>query len=196
MSFRKEIKFKLTFSDFISLKSQLLDNGMESLYPSRKVNSCYFDNHDYLFLNQSFDGIVPRKKVRLRWYDDNYVIKKETKITSIEGRFKTVELYEKNKLTNFSKLNLLDKMYGNLTPSLLITYSREYYKYNGLRITFDENIIYKNLRSILSKECMDPERVMEIKTSIDTPNDLINKHVSFPSTDFSKYVRGCTFLLN
>ena len=96
MSFRKEIKFKLTFSDFISLKSQLLDNGMESLYPSRKVNSCYFDNHDYLFLNQSFDGIVPRKKVRLRWYDDNYVIKKAEGSIIIEENKSTDTLNSNN----------------------------------------------------------------------------------------------------
>ena len=196
MSFRKEIKFKLSISDFISLKSKLFDCGMKVLYPMRKVNSCYFDNYDYLFLNQSMDGIVPRKKIRLRWYDQNYLINKETKITSIEGRFKTVELYTINKIHCFSKLNIFDNIYGNLTPSLFITYEREYYKYKGLRLTFDGNIIYQNLRSILRKEFIDNKRVMEIKTSIDTPDDFINKHISFPSTEFSKYVRGCTFLLN
>ena len=193
MSFRKEIKFKLSLSDFITLKSQLLDNGMKVMYPIRQVNSFYFDNYDYLFLNQSLDGVVPRKKIRLRWYNDNYLINKETKITTIEGRFKMSEAY---KLNNFSTLSLFDNIYGNLVPSIFITYSREYYNFNGLRLTFDENIIYKNLRSILSTEFVDTERVMEIKTSIDTPDDFINKYISFPSNDFSKYVRGCTFLLS
>ena len=193
MSFRKEIKFKLSSSDSISLKSQLLDCGMKVIYPKRQVNSCYFDTYDYLFLHQSLDGVVPRKKIRLRWYNDNYLIKKETKITSIEGRFKIAEDYKLNKFPNFSKLTLFDKNYGNLTPSILIKYSREYYKYKGLRLTFDGNILYQNLRSILSKEYRDNERVMEIKTSIDTPYDLINKYISFPSTEFSKYVRACTF---
>jgi hypothetical protein len=196
MSFRKEIKFKLSPSDSISLKSHLLDCGMKVIYPTRQVNSCYFDNYDYLFLCQSLDGIVPRKKIRLRWYNDNYLIKKETKITSIEGRFKTAEDYNINQLPNFSKLNLFDEIYGNLTPSILIKYSREYYNYKGLRITFDGNILYQNLRSILSNEYKDNERVMEIKTSIDTPDDFINKYIFFPSTEFSKYVRGCSFLFN
>ena len=196
MSFRKEIKFNLSYSDFISLKSQLLDCGMKEIYPARQVNSCYFDNYDYLFFNQSLDGIVPRKKIRLRWYNNNYSIKKETKITSIEGRFKIAEDYKINKLPNFAKLNLFDKIYGNLTPSILIKYSREYYNYNGLRLTFDGNILYQNLRSILSKQYLDNERVMEIKTSIDTPDDFINKYITFPASEFSKYVRGCTFLFN
>jgi len=196
MSFRKEIKFKLSTSDSILLKSQLLDFGMKVIYPKRQVNSCYFDNYDYLFLHQSLDGVVPRKKIRLRWYNDNYSIKKETKITSIEGRFKIAEDYKINQLPNFPKLNLFDKVYGNLTPSILIKYSREYYKYKGLRLTFDGNILYQNLRSILSKEYIDNQRVMEIKTSIDTSDDFINKYISFPTTEFSKYVRGCTFLFN
>ena len=196
MSFRKEIKFKLSTSDSILLKSQLLDFGMKVIYPKRQVNSCYFDNYDYLFLHQSLDGVVPRKKIRLRWYNDNYSIKKETKITSIEGRFKIAEDYKINQLPNFPKLNLFDKVYGNLTPSILIKYSREYYKYKGLRLTFDGNILYQNLRSILSKEYIDNQRVMEIKTSMDTSDDFINKYISFPTTEFSKYVRGCTFFFN
>ena len=126
MSFRKEIKFKLSSSDSISLKSQLLDCGMKVIYPKRQVNSCYFDSYDYLFLHQSLDGVVPRKKIRLRWYNDNYLIKKETKITSIEGRFKIAEDYKLNKLPNFTKLTLFDKIYGNLTPSILIKDSRDH----------------------------------------------------------------------
>tara|TARA_Y100001968_G_scaffold157632_1_gene144017 strand:- start:240 stop:830 length:591 start_codon:yes stop_codon:yes gene_type:complete len=196
MTFRKEIKFKLSNSDSISLKAQLIDCGMKVLYPMRRVNSCYFDNYDYLFLSHSQNGIVPRKKIRLRWYNNNCLINKETKITSIEGRFKTIEPHQRSKIKSFSKLNIFDAIYGNLTPSIFITYSREYYIYKGLRLTFDGNIIYQNLRSILGQEFKDNERVMEIKTSINTPDDFINKYISFPSTEFSKYVRGCTFLFN
>jgi len=196
MSFRKEIKYKLSSSDSISLKSHLLNCGMKVIYPTRQVNSCYFDNYDYLFLYQSLDGIVPRKKIRLRWYNDNYLIKKETKITSIEGRFKTAEDYKISQLPNFSKLSLFDEIYGNLTPSILIKYSREYYTYKGLRVTFDGKILYQNLRSILRTEYIDNEGVMEIKTSIDTPDDFINKYISSSSTEFSKYVRGCSFFVN
>jgi hypothetical protein len=169
---------------------------MKVIYPTRQVNSCYFDNYDYLFLYQSLDGIVPRKKIRLRWYNDNYLIKKETKITSIEGRFKTAEDYKISQLPNFSELSLFDEIYGNLTPSILIKYSREYYTYKGLRVTFDGKILYQNLRSILRTEYIDNEGVMEIKTSIDTPDDFINKYIFSSSTEFSKYVRGCSFFVN
>ena len=60
MSFRKEKKYRLTFSELAILKQKLL-NSMTNLYPPRIVNSCYFDTELKLF-NESEEGILPRKK--------------------------------------------------------------------------------------------------------------------------------------
>ena len=44
MSFRKEKKFKLSYSDAALMQKNLIRRGMLELHPLRKVNSCYFDN--------------------------------------------------------------------------------------------------------------------------------------------------------
>ena len=76
MSYRKEKKFRLNRSESKLLKFSLLEKGMEILYPKRNIKSCYFDTKNLLMFNQSEDGILPRKKIRYRWYDSNSIINK------------------------------------------------------------------------------------------------------------------------
>ena len=61
MSFRKEKKYRLTFSELAILKQKLLNSGMTNLYPPRIVNSCYFDTPELKLFNESEEGILPRK---------------------------------------------------------------------------------------------------------------------------------------
>ena len=77
-----------------------------------------------------------------------------------------------------------------LTPSLLITYNREYYSLKGFRLTFDTSIKYKSLRNSSELEFQDPERVMEVKTPFDITDDLIETTIPYPTSRFSKYARG------
>ena len=70
MSFRKEKKFKLNKSELKFLKSSLIKNGMSELYPKRIISSCYFDTLNLKIFHDSEEGILPRKKIRLRWYGD------------------------------------------------------------------------------------------------------------------------------
>ena len=83
MSFRKERKYKLTISEFDRLKNQLLRIGMENLFQPRKINSLYYDTDAYDLHHHSEDGVVPRKKIRIRWYDSVKNASVETKISSI-----------------------------------------------------------------------------------------------------------------
>ena len=46
MSFRKEKKYRLTYSDIAQVQQSLIKNGMKELYPPRIINSCYFDTDD------------------------------------------------------------------------------------------------------------------------------------------------------
>ena len=86
MSYRKEKKFRLTLSDMQLLKSNLLSQGMNELYPMRKVNSCYFDTNEMQMFHDSDQGVLPRKKIRIRNYNDEKIFTKEIKISSEEGR--------------------------------------------------------------------------------------------------------------
>jgi hypothetical protein len=71
MSFRKENKYRLSLSDQKLLKASLLATGMTSQYPKRKISSCYFDTSDLALFTASEEGILPRKKIRVRWYNQD-----------------------------------------------------------------------------------------------------------------------------
>ena len=193
MSFRKEKKFRLTLSDFQILKFSLFERGMNELYPERKVQSFYYDTKDLKMFEDSDEGILPRKKIRVRKYNEENIYNKEIKITSEEGRYKITkplkETFKKNYYESF-----LDSQYGPLIPTLFVSYFRKYYFLDNLRITFDRNISYKNLRTDLGVKMIDPECVMEIKTDISTEDDFISNIINIPTSRFSKYCRGIIML--
>ena len=191
MSFRKEKKYRLTNSEQKLLKSSLINKGMTRLYPKRQVNSCYLDTLDLALFFDSDEGVLPRRKLRYRWYDDSKEAKKELKVTSIEGRYKIISTKKINlDISSVKKISHFDREYGFLYPVILISYDREYYIYKNLRITFDTNITYKDLRGSFGHQFLDPETVMEIKTSYQQSDDFIESIINYPTVRFSKYSRG------
>ena len=99
MSFRKEKKFRLSLTEAASYKGIMNGVGMKLLFPSRLINSCYFDTRNFQLFIESEEGVLPRKKIRVRWYDQTRNFTKETKISSIEGRFKYSSLMNNLKST-------------------------------------------------------------------------------------------------
>ena len=189
MSFRKEFKFRVTNSDLISIKKRLLSDRMSVLYPSRRVNSIYFDTKNLKMFTDSEEGTLPRKKIRLRWYNDDENKSFEEKISALEGRFK------KTKNFNFlvkklDRLSFLDPDYGTIIPSLKITYNRKYYSYKNLRITFDQEIEYQRVRGIVHLSKKDKECVIEIKAPHNVSTDYVSSILLNPTERFSKYARG------
>ena len=143
MSFRKEKKIRLSYADFFKIQNEMINRGFIELHPARIVNSLYFDNENLSFFVDSEEGVLPRKKIRVRWYDDDFNFTKETKISSIEGRFKSTK--SSLDLTNLNDLygsEFFDKSYGRLKPKLYVSYEREYLKLNSIRLTFDKNITF------------------------------------------------------
>ena len=56
----------------------------------------------------SEDGCLPRKKIRIRFYpNQNSGFNLETKISSVEGRFKSSKKIDKNKLYIEERNNLI-----------------------------------------------------------------------------------------
>ena len=191
MSFRKEKKLRLSKNDLFSFKHDLISRGMRQLYPSRTVNSCYFDTQDFKMFFESEEGVLPRRKIRLRWYDSTIEITKETKISSIEGRYKFTEKIDNiNSFDQIIDMHLYDQNYGQLSPSLLVQYNREYFSFEKMRLTFDSEIKYRDLSLINFSEKEDQEVVMEIKTSINTDDDFIENKLLHNTARFSKYSRG------
>lgn len=191
MSFRKEKKFRITLSDWNILSQKLTLDGMKQLYADRVVSSTYFDNIKQEMFWDSEEGLLPRKKVRVRWYDGGKKFHHEIKISSIEGRYKTTKLLTDIATSEeISSLKLLDAQYGALRPSLVVTYRRSYFSYQELRVTFDQNISYLLDNASFKNIIHDQECVVEIKTPYNCGDDFIESCLSNPTEKFSKYCRG------
>ncbi len=189
MSFRKEKKFRLTKFDYDLLKSRLLTNGMQSLYPKRSINSLYYDTETLRMFQDSEEGLLPRKKVRIRWYKDIRKANKEIKISSFEGRFKT-SCFAGVPVESVLPKSLYDSSYGVLYPALLVSYKREYFSFESMRITFDSDIKFTNYRQSQSVCYKDVERVMEVKVGMEYSDDYIESILPLPTSRFSKFSRG------
>jgi hypothetical protein len=189
VSFRKEKKFRLSNYEYNDLKSKLLLRGMKPLYAKREINSLYYDTELYSMYSDSEEGLLPRRKVRIRWYDEIEKACNEVKISSIEGRFKTSARVCISSEKSLPKA-LADSHYGIIVPSLLVSYTREYFSFESMRITFDSGIKYFNYRRNQNIPFTDEECVMEIKVGIGVPEDYIEKIVPLSTSRFSKYSRG------
>ena len=96
------------------MQKNLIRRGMLELHPLRKVNSCYFDNEMMTLFLDSEEGVLPRKKVRIRWYNNLLNFKKETKISSIEGRYKYSEnVYKIRDKSDIYKTKFLIPLMGS-----------------------------------------------------------------------------------
>ena len=191
MSFRKEKKFRVSLSDYHKFLGQLHQQGMETLFESRLITSVYFDTVDLKMFHDSEEGVLPRKKIRIRWYDNHKTFTLENKTSSIEGRFKVTSKLEDNISANeLLTRNWIDAQYGLIQPILKVSYERSYFMFNKMRITFDKNITYQNLKYANKRKYYEPERVIEIKIPENCPDDFIEKLVPFPTARFSKYSRG------
>ena len=191
MSFSKEKKFRVTIPDFLNFKDQLLKQGMICLHEPRIINSTYFDTLNFSMYNDSEEGVLPRKKIRVRWYNQEEQFTLEKKISSIEGRFKTtISLGGVSQPSEILNERYIDSQYGIVTPSLSVSYERSYFLFRSMRITFDKNIRYKSKKDSFSRFYQDPERVIEIKIPHNCSDDYIENHVSYSTSRFSKYSRG------
>ena len=196
MTFRKEHKIRVTLSEYHKFQNLLYKQGLTTLFNSRVIHSVYFDTVDFKMFRDSEEGVRPRKKVRIRWYDNGKIFFQESKISSIEGRFKT-----SNKLgfalseAQIAEKILFDPMYGPVYPALKISYKRSYFTLKNLRVTFDENISYQKIDKNNQRIYYDPERVIEIKTPANCSEDFVQKHIPYLTERFSKYSRGLLLLL-
>ena len=188
MSFRKERKFNLTSYDAKLLKSELLNLGMVELHPKRKINSTYFDTKCCKAFYDSEEGLLPRKKTRLRWYENSKNYNLEEKFSSIEGRFKTSSEVNQDQYLEYLEKGYLDSFYGLIFATKTISYYREYYSFNDIRITFDSDINYYDF--LTSETVNDFSEVMEIKCKYEVNDDYLERIIPVVTSRFSKYARS------
>ena len=196
MSFRKEEKLLINSNQVFDFKKWMSSKGFLKIYKDRAVNSLYFENNSNKMFLDSEEGIVPRKKIRVRNYPEantsiDYFL--EVKISSTEGRFKDSKKININRFNNFKKNGYIDNFYGVCVPKLQISYFREYYKQSDTRVTIDSKIIYKDFKNdkLFFKDQLN---AVEIKSNINKSVDELYYEFPFQRVRFSKYCRGFGFL--
>ena len=198
MSFRNEENLRVASSKIFNLKYWINENLGVLLFPTRTINSIYFDNQDFSMYHHSIEGVLPRKKIRIRNYDQEFIFtkdaNKEIKISSVEGRYKISE--KANNPTQIMNLGIFDQNYGLCLPVLNVTYKRSYYKVKNIRLTLDEKITYRKVinRGVSKLSTPDNYNIVELKFNSEKSIDFVRQSFPFERARFSKYCRGIEFL--
>jgi hypothetical protein len=195
MSFRIEEKIPMTISDSDQFLQSLKDQGLEILFPKRVIQSNYFDSSNYNLYRDSEEGLLPRKKIRIRHYPQAASIQQslEIKISSVEGRHKNSIALSDVRAERMNKLGYFDPIYGLLEKKVSINYQREYFLFQGIRITRDTKILYQELGH-KSNNFIEKDSVVEIKASKDTSVDFLLKIIPSQRRRFSKYCNAIKYL--
>ena len=196
MSFRIEKKIFIKKEQLIEIKKFLFKKNIKQIYKPRIVESIYFDNCDKKIYFDSLEGLSPRKKIRIRYYPEKKIKEYflEYKISSVEGRFKKnnkISLDHFNYLLNFG---IFDNSYGICKPNLVVSYTREYFAKDDVRVTYDANINYNLFKKNTKKN--DHNIIVELKTSINKNLNHLIKEFPFQEIRFSKYCNGIEILQN
>ena len=179
---RVEKKYLITRTTKRSLLSKIKKNLTKDKYHKSGVYNIYFDNDNFDLIAQSIDWENFKHKIRARSYEgyDRVFLEVKTKIRGEEEnigykrRFmmthedfvkfinheKTAEELANQSIEKATDQQIAREIdylvtYFNLKPKILVIYNRESYKDNdGIRITFDERLKYrdKNLTLNPSKD--------------------------------------------
>jgi hypothetical protein len=188
MSYRVEEKIPMTLSDSDQFLESLKDQGSKLLFPKRIIQSDYFDSNQFILFRESEEGLLPRKKVRIRHYPLSNQIEYslEIKISSIEGRYKTAKKLSDSQAKRIINTGYFDQIYGLLEKKISVSYSREYFSFQGIRITRDTQISYQDLIN-KTNNFIEKDSVVEIKAPENTPVDFLLKIIPSQRRRFSKY---------
>ena len=162
---RYEVKIPIPFTSLSEVTPFIMLDpaGFSKEYPDRIVNSLYYDSHNLDSYADNLSGGGCRTKFRLRWYNESTTC---TKLTA-EAKIKRNHVGWKEKaditlpkpldhmpFAQLSKLiseqisneTLLSVFKENTSPTMLISYHRQYYCSNNkkIRITVDSKIKYYN----------------------------------------------------
>ena len=173
----------------------ILKNNFKKQFNDRIVNSIYFDSSDYEDYHESIDGTVPRKKIRLRWYDNdfnlrskNYVEIKKTLDNSKDKLVKTLpkEINNNNKLKNY-----FNSIYNyRKIVTVLVSYRRSYFVDNfGNRVTIDRSLKYFKLNENfkLIGKYSSKKNILELKINTELDYSKFTNHYTGDMVRFSKY---------
>lgn len=203
--YRHEIKFIISKQMSLILKQRLalamnVDKNSVNLDNTYFIRSLYFDDINSTAYYEKIDGVLYRKKYRIRIYNN------DSSFIRLERKWKHNNMTSKDqlKISKENCINLLTNQFDNidkellnnslmkefitdikvfgLKPSVIVDYKRLAYTYNisEVRITFDERIksgLYNcnlfNMNRITYDVIDNNEVVLEVKF-----NEVLPEHIS------------------
>ncbi len=199
---RIEQKLEVKKLNYLDLLKWINNNGGKILYPERKICSRYFDNNNMQMYFDTVEGLIPRKKIRIRTYgSDDFISSNnqyslEIKLSNEHCRFKKTN--SNINLESLLKDGYFDNLYGICKQLVDISYVREYFLVKNIRVTIDKEIKYRliDLNNNFKKSFFEDQScVFEIKADIDTNLSYLLNNFDFPRSRFSKYERALDSLL-
>ncbi len=186
---RSEIKYDISnFSEEFFISNYRL----REIFKGRYINSIYYDNKNLDFYHLSQEGIVPRKKVRIRFYNpDEYFLE-----------IKSQDLYSKLKKTikisNINDINhhlIENGIRQKLKPNIKVNFYRRYFKSLVGRITIDSKISYSicDSNNFLEdrNKVISNQKILEIKfQNINNKIPFSFKGIELKEQRNSKYCNG------
>lgn len=225
MTFKRyELKYLLTKKQKEELLKEMAYHMSLDKYGRSTIRNVYLDTDNFRLIRHSIERPAYKEKLRIRSYchveaDDPVFVELKKKYESVVYKRRLV-ICEKDAMQCFNngsalpahsqiaeEIEYFRSYYGNLRPTVFLSYEREaYYSLDGsdFRVTFDENILYRNENISLSEPVYgtpllnDDQTLMEIKTSGGIPlwlcHTLTKLHIF--KTSFSKYGSAYTDMIN
>tara|TARA_B100000767_G_C19560327_1_gene448750 strand:- start:38 stop:709 length:672 start_codon:yes stop_codon:yes gene_type:complete len=215
---RIEIKIPYNLNNVHTIEGNLESlKNLRQHHPTRKINSIYFDNLNNQIARDNINGISKRCKFRIRHYGDDqesncYLeIKKKLnkfgfkKIIDMQSKISDVKLNEVFLLNKKIYKEVINDSYGKeyifqdfMSPQVLVSYSRDYFIVDKIRITHDKAISFEPFgidKLSTQKKINDYLNVLEIKFDYENLNDAqhILQKIQAKPKRFSKYLRGLSF---
>ncbi len=212
---RYEIKYLLTKREKERIISLLNEYMTPDEYGNTTIRNIYFDTANFRLIRHSLEKPVYKEKLRIRSYkrigeNDPAFVELKKKYQSVVYKRRLI-LPQKTALDCLCKkeplpvdsqiareIDYFCQYYGDLRPAVFLSYEREAYfdkVRKDFRVTFDENIIYRehdlSLNSAIYGEPLlgEEQVLMEVKTAGGIPlwlTGLLTEQQIF-KTSFSKY---------
>lgn len=200
---RVELKFVLDANQYFNQFLKWLYIKKPSIkrhHPQRKINNIYFDRSDLRSYKENLRGDSYKRKIRVRWYNDNeqhFQLEVKNKINDVilKVNYDTeLDFNESTKEVYYQGTHYYPVVYNE--------YFREYYIYeNSIRVTLDKKLRYsscltRDIKNIISGG---NQYILEIKFPSDIDQrtyDSFFRLFPFTRNNFSKYFHAYNGLFN
>ena len=201
---RIEKKFVLGKYKEDYLKKILIISGFRKSFSSRYVSSIYLDTLNFDFAKDNINGVSKRKKIRFRWYNDDYsniYLEEKNKQNFLVKKIvnKTTNFESNEKLVQNLKIyfSSLKKTYNNFNYRFVLktNYFRSYWISDDKRIraTIDTNLKVSPIND-LSRKLELNDTILEFKFSPSNERSFRNlffkNYLNLRSKKYSKYLQS------